>query len=214
VPTADYLTRSVEGWTIRVNKVLLAEKADLGAKALKLLQVKLYEIRRAVPPAACRKLQEVPIWLGVDDGYAPFAEYHPSREWLAKNGLNHDKARSVEIGNASRFLEWSKDQPAMVLHELAHAYLDRVLGLNHPEIKAAYDRALKNGIYQSVLRNNGKMERAYALSNHEEYFAEASEAFFGTNDFYPFVRAELEKHDAQLHKLLLQVWNFGPDQRE
>src|SRR5262249_42225881 len=72
--TADHLTQSVEGWTIRVNKVLLAEKADLGAKALKLLQVKLYEIRRAVPPAACRKLQEVPIWLGVDDGYAPCAE--------------------------------------------------------------------------------------------------------------------------------------------
>lgn len=181
---------------------------------MQLLQIKLYEIRRVVPPAACKKLQDVPIWLGVDDGHAPCAEYHPNRDWLEKNGYNPDKAKSVEIGNAARFLEWSKDQPAMVLHELAHSYLDRVLGLNHPGVKAAYDSAVKSGIYDAVLRNNGNTERAYALSNPEEYFAEASEAFFGTNDFYPFVRVELEKHDPQLYKLLVEVWNRGPDRHE
>ena len=31
-------------------------------------------------------------------------------------------------------------------------------------------------------------EKAYALNNPQEYFAEATEAFFGTNDFYPFVQ--------------------------
>lgn len=211
VPTTDYITRSIEGWTVHVNKALLGNQAQLGAEAVELLKVKLYEFRRVVPPAACRKLQDVPIWLGVDDGHAPCAEYHPSRDWLAHNGFNPDKAKSVEIGNAARFLEWSKDQPAMVLHELAHAYLDRVLGLNHRGIKAAYESAQKSGIYESVLRNNGKMDRAYALSNPEEYFAEASEAFFGTNDFYPFVRVELEKHDPRLYEILVEVWNRGSD---
>jgi hypothetical protein len=206
VPTTDYGKRSIEGWTVYVNRKLLADQAGLGAKALRLLEIKLYEIRRVVPPTACRKLQDVPIWLGIDDGHAPCAEYHPSRDWLVQNGFNPDKAKSVEIGNAARFLEWSKDQPAMILHELAHSYLDRVLGLNHPGIKAAYESAVKSGIYQSVLRNNGKTERAYALTNPEEYFAEASEAFFGTNDFYPFVRVELEQHDPRLYKVLLEVW--------
>ncbi len=214
VPTKDYAKRSIEGWTVYVNKKLLADQAELGTKALRLLEIKLYEIRRVVPPAACRKLQDVPIWLGVDDGHAPCAEYHPSRDWLAENGFNPDKAKSVEIGNAARFLEWSKDQPAMVLHELAHSYLDRVLGSNHPGIKAAYDSALKSGTYKSVLRNNGKIERAYALTDPQEYFAEASEAFFGTNDFYPFVRVELEKHDPRLYKVLVEVWNRGSDRRE
>jgi hypothetical protein len=214
VPTSDYASRSIEGWTVRVNKALVGDQADLGAKALRLLEVKLYEIHRMVPPAACRKLQDVPIWLGIDDGHAPCAEYHPNRDWLVQNGFNPDKAKSVEIGNATRFLEWSKDQPAMVLHELAHSYLDRVLGSNHPGIKAAFERAVKSGIYNSVLRNNGKMERAYALTNLEEYFAEASEAFFGTNDFYPFVRVELEKHDPQLFKLLTEVWNRDSDRRK
>jgi len=207
VPTTDYVKRPIEGWTVYVNKKLLADQAGLGAKALRLLETKLYEIRRVVPPAACRKLQAVPIWLGIDDGHAPCAEYHPSRDWLVENGFNPDKAKSVEIGNAARFLEWSKDQPAMVLHELAHSYLDRVLGSNHPGLKAAYESAVKSGNYQSVLRNNGKVERAYALIDPQEYFAEASEAFFGTNDFYPFVRIELEKYDPRLYEVLQEVWN-------
>jgi hypothetical protein len=207
VPTKDYTKKSIEGWTVRVNKGLLAEKSDLGKRALRLLEVKLYEVRRAVPDRACQKLQEVPIWLGIDDGHAPCSEYHPSREWLRDNGYNPDKAKCVEIGSAERFLDWSKDQPAMVIHELAHAYHDRVLGHEHAGIKSAYGKAVKSGKYDSVLRNSAKKERAYALENEQEYFAEACEAFFGTNDFYPFVRAELREHDPQLYKVLVEVWN-------
>ncbi len=39
-----------------------------------------------------------------------------------------------------------------------------------------------------------------------EHFAEASEAFFGTNDFYPFVRAELRRHDPGMYALLEKLW--------
>jgi hypothetical protein len=188
VPTSSYEKWSIEGWTIHVNKTLLGERSELGGKALRLLEVKLYEIRRVVPASALQKLQEVPIWLGVDDGPAPCAEYHWSQDWLRDNGYNPDKAKAVEIGNAALFLEWSNDQPAMVLHELSHAYHDRVLGRGHAGIKSSYDHAIKIGIYQSVLSHTGKMRKAYALTNDQEYFAEASEAFFGTNDMFPFVR--------------------------
>jgi hypothetical protein len=207
--TADYAKQSIEGWIVYVNKDLLGARAELGAKAVRLLEVKLYEIRRVVPPRACRKLQEVPIWLGVDDGHAPCAEYHPNRDWLRDHGYNPDKAKSVEIGNAARFLEWSNEQPMMVLHELCHSYHDRVLGYGHPGIKSAYQNAVKSRAYQSVLRNNGKKEKAYALSNDQEYFAEGCEAFFGTNDYFPFVRVELEKHDPKLFKVLNEVWGQG-----
>jgi hypothetical protein len=206
VPTSSYEKRTVEGWTVHVNKDLLAESSELGKPALRLLETKLYEITRVIPPAALRKLQEVPIWLGVDDGHAPCAEYHPSRDWLRANGYNPDKAKGVEIGNAARFLKWSNSQPMMIFHELSHAYHDRVLGYGHAGIKAAYENAVKTGLYKSVLRNNGKTEKAYALSNEQEYFAEASEAFYGTNDFFPFVRAELERHDPTLYALLKEVW--------
>lgn len=60
--------------------------------------------------------------------------------------------------------------------------------------------------YESVLQIRGKKERHYALNNTWEYFAEATEAFFGTNDFYPYVRAELKEHDPEMYQLLRQVW--------
>jgi hypothetical protein len=207
VPTKDYAKTSLEGWTVYINKELLGAKSALGKEAQRLLEFKLYEIRRAVPARACRKLQEVPIWLGVNDGHAPCSEYHPNQQWLRDNGYNPDKAKCVEIGNSERFLDWSQKQPAMVIHELCHAYHDRVLGYEHSGIKAAYKKALKSGIYDSVLRNNGNAERAYALENEKEYFAEGCEAYFGTNDFFPFVRVELEKHDPQLYKVMEAVWN-------
>jgi hypothetical protein len=206
VPTSHYEKREIEGWSVRVNKTLLAPDSIVGRNALRLLEIKLYEIGRIVPESALQDLRKVPIWLGVDDGHAPCAEYHPSRDWLAANGYNPDKARSVEIGNAGRFLGWSRDQPMMILHELAHAYHDQVLSHGHKGIRSAYDDAVASKRYDSVLRADGKRERAYALTNIEEYFAEATEAYFGANDFYPFVRVELKEHDPTLYRVLEEAW--------
>ena len=205
VPTVQYEKRSIEGWTIYVNKDLLADDTELGSKALRLLETKLYEVGRVVPDKAREVLRRVPIWLGVDDGHAPGAEYHPSHEWLREHGYNPDKAKSVEIGNASLFLRWSLDQPGMVLHELAHAYHHRVLG-DHAGLRAAFRAAVEGGRYETVLRVNGREERAYAIENDREYFAEGTEAFFGTNDYYPFVRAELLRHDPKLFEVLQEAW--------
>jgi dipeptidyl-peptidase-4 len=46
----------------------------------------------------------------------------------------------------------------------------------------------------------------YGLTNHKEYFAEATEAYFYRNDFYPFVRAELKQYDPDMHVLLEKIW--------
>lgn len=209
VPTAEYVSRDVRGWTVRVNRRLLAEEEKLGTAAVELLDHKLYAIVRTVPAPAVTRLRRVPIWLGVDDGHAPCAEYHPNRDWLVKNGYNPDKAKAVEIGNASRFLKWSLDQPSMVLHELGHAYHDQVLGFDHAEIRAAHRSAVESRRYEAVLRFSGGTAKAYALTDPQEYFAEATEAFFGTNDFYPFVRAELEKHDPEIARVVREAWGVA-----
>ena len=44
------------------------------------------------------------------------------------------------------------------------------------------------------------------MNNDQEYFAESTEAFFGTNDFYPFVRSELQQHDPNMYQLLKKLW--------
>ena len=206
IPTSQYEARLVEGWTIMVNRTLLGDEAALGAQALRLLDTKLYEIGRIVPPGPCAELRKIPIWLGVNDGPNDRAQYHPSRDWLLKHGFNPEKARAVEIGNARSFLKASVEQPWMVLHELAHGYHDRVLGFDHKGIQEAYREAKKGSSYDSVLRISGLRERHYALSDPQEYFAEACEAYFGTNDFYPFVKAELRQHDPKLFHLLEEIW--------
>ncbi len=96
--------------------------------------------------------------------------------------------------------------PAVILHELAHAYHHQVLGFDEPRIRAAYENAMKAGIYDEVLLYTGKKVRAYAANNPMEYFAEGTEAYFYRNDFYPFVRAELKEHDPVLHNLLEEIW--------
>ena len=92
------------------------------------------------------------------------------------------------------------------MHELAHAYHDQVLGWDDEEIKAAFKQAKKAGIYDKVLAHNHQTVEHYALSNHKEYFAESTEAYLGVNDFYPFVRAELKKHDPKMFDLQQKIW--------
>ena len=96
--------------------------------------------------------------------------------------------------------------PAVILHELAHAYHDQVLGFDEAEILKAYEAAMKEGNYEKVLLFNGETVRHYATTNHKEYFAEATEAYFYRNDFHPFVRAELQKHDPAGYALMERVW--------
>ena len=101
--------------------------------------------------------------------------------------------------------------PNFVLHELAHAYHDQVLGFESPAIQAAFDRAKASGKYQRVERWNGNgrpntIEEAYAMTNAQEYFAESTEAYFSRNDFFPFNREELHRHDPEMYELLQRVW--------
>jgi hypothetical protein len=207
VPTDQYEKRVHEGWTLYVNRALLGGAyAEVGRRALRLLEFKLEEVARLVPERPLSELRKVPIWLGVNDYLEDRACYHPSADWLRKNGLNPDKAKAVEIGSAATFLRHIRDQPMMVVHELAHAYHDRVLSFEHPGILEAYRKAKEAGLYEKVLRINGRRERAYAVKNHHEYFAEASEAYFGTNDFFPFVRPELKEHDPEVYAILEEVW--------
>lgn len=206
LPTEAFERREVEGFSVLVERALLEEDPGRAAAALRLLDLQLYQVVRAVPARVLARLREVPIWLQADHEGVACACYHPSREWLVEHGFNPDKARAVEIGNVAAFLDWTHEQPWMVLHELMHAYHHRVLGYDHAGIREAFEAARDSGAYEAVLRYDGSTQRHYALSNEQEYFAEACEAWFGTNDFYPFVRAELARHDPTAARLLGELF--------
>jgi hypothetical protein len=207
-----YRTREIEGWQVVIAKGFLAEQPDLAERTLKLLGFQLYQVTRVVPPEALTKLRMVRIWVEENEPHHPCMTYHPDPNWLREHGMSPEKARCVELANARAFLDWTREQPWMVLHELAHAYHHQFLrsGYGNPEVKAAYDHAIKTRLYNRVLRTNGAEEKAYAATNPMEYFAEASEAYFGTNDFFPFVRIELRRHDPMAFDMLEKLWRVKP----
>ncbi|AMV35989.1 hypothetical protein [Planctomyces sp. SH-PL62] len=214
-PTDRYETRDVEGWTVRVHRDLPRDEPELASRAMSLLADQLRAIVRVVPPEAVAKLRMIPIWVERAEPHHPCMAYHPDAGWLREHDMNPDKARCVEIANARNFLDWCRDQPWMVLHELAHGYHHQFVegSFANSEIASALERAREAKTYEKVLHINGREQRHYALTNPMEYFAEASESLFGVNDFYPFVRAELARHDAEVHALLRRLWLVEPSDR-
>jgi len=207
-PTSAYNEKQIEGWRVLVHTNLIAEH-ELWERTARLLGFQLYQITRVVPVGPLGKLRQIPIWVERSSKQSPCMCYHESQEWLSTHGVNPEKTGSVELANPDAFLLWTKEQPWMVLHELAHGYHSRFLGETHPGIQTCFENARTHGLYESVLRINGRHERHYALNNNKEYFAEMTEAYFGTNDFYPFVRAELKEHDPEMFKVLEEVWDIS-----
>ena len=207
-PTSGYEPMQIGGFRILLNKELKSKEPKLTQQVIKELTSQLHQINRKVPIAAVEHLKKATIWVELNNSKG--ACHHPNRQWLIKNGYNPEKTGCVEIGNARHFVSWTKDQPYMVLHELSHYYHWKVLGYSHPEIKKRYKEAVQSDSNEKILHINGKHVRAYAMNNKMEYFAETTEAFFGTNDMYPFVRGELKVHDPNMCALLEQLWNNPP----
>jgi len=206
-PINRYEPKQIEGWRVWVNRGLLDDAHQkLAERTLKVLGEHLFRVSRVVPAGPLVKLRQIPIWVELAHPLHPCMCYHPDAGWLSGHGMNPEKAGAVEIANAENFLAWTIDQPWMLLHEMAHGYHHQVIGHDHAGINACFDRAVASKSYESVLRISGRRERAYALSNAKEYFAECTEAFLGTNDFYPFVRAELQEHDPAMYELLTTLW--------
>lgn len=205
--------RRILGWRVLISQRLVDDHAVATERALALLTTQLEEIIRVVPADAVAKLKEVPLYLSpVYDGFDAKAEYHPAAGWLREHGRDPAMEKAVEFTNVLIFEEETRRMPNFTLHELAHAYHDRELaqGYGNPEVIAAFERARAAGTYDRVERQDADgrraTDRAYALTNEQEYFAETTEAYFSSNDFFPFCREELESHDPHACRMLQRLW--------
>ncbi|MGQ9562618.1 MAG: hypothetical protein ACUVQH_10330 [Thermogutta sp.] len=211
-PTSEYTSRKTRGWSLMIAPDLLADEG-LAEKVFAELDRQLAAIEQAVPPGPLEKIRTITIWVEKEEGHHPCMAYHPDRGWLINHDMNPDKAKCVEIANAHNFIRWTKDQPWMVLHELAHGYHHQFLpeGYRNKQLAAAFERAKANGKYESVAHVRGGKTRAYALNNPMEFFAENTEALFGKNDFFPFDRADFKDFDQVSFSLLCKLWEL-PDE--
>lgn len=210
-----YDAREVAGFHVLVHRDLMAEHSVDGRRALAALTWDLELAARLLPENAAALLRRTtPIWVTPDLPSSGGWEarglcHHPSKDWLVGAGYGSDRAGAVEVCDVGEYLLWRAEQPLCILHELAHA-LQHQLG-DPPEIRAAFDAAVKSGAYERVafaMIPEGATRRAYALNNHVEYFAETSEAYFGRNDYFPFTRDDLRAVDPDGLALVERVW-FG-----
>ena len=204
----QYQDFEVLGWTLHVHEDLVAEE-ELFEEVRAELHHQLFRIVQVLPEDRVEILQEVPVWVELRNPYSGNCQYHPSRQWLENNGYLPEKAQGIELSAARGFLSSSRTtQPFVMLHELAHAYHDRHLGFDHEGLIQRFREAREAGSYDRVLHANGRRVRAYAMTDHKEFFAEATEAYFGQNDFFPFVRAELREHDQAMYDMVREVWGI------
>lgn len=207
----DPIEKHIEGWTVLVDPQLLdGEHKETGDKAMKALANHLQRVTYIVPDDRLAELKKLRIWVDLSHPKLRAMQYHPGQGWLKAHGHDPRLVKHVHIPQAKQLFDphmWAK-HPYVVLHELAHSYHDQVLSFDQKDVVGAFEEAKKMGIYEDVLLYTGKKVRHYGLSNHKEYFAESTEAYFGVNDFYPFVRAELKEHDQRMYSLLEKIW--GP----
>ena len=212
LPTA-HTTRDIEGWTVRVDdRLLKGEGAALGERALKLLTARLVAITIVVPEKALAKLRAITIELDLDYGDLRVAQYHPDAGWLKAHGYSEALAKCVHIPGAEEFLSPFENHrmPWVVLHELSHGYHDQVLGFDEARVTAVWEKFCASGKYKSVLTSPGPMREHYGVNNPKEFFAEMTEAYFGSNDFYPFVTGELKQAEPETFALMAEIWGTLP----
>jgi len=204
--------RDLCGWTVRVDDRLLAtNNSALGERTLKLLEARLIVIAAVMSDGPLKRLRQVPIQIDLTHGTMDESMcYHPSATWLRNAGFDTNLAKCVHVPDAAYFASPFEAfrQPMAILHELAHAYHDQVLGTDDSRIRKAWEKFRDSKRYDSVLMNIGVTREHYGLVNDQEFFAEMTETYFGENDFFPFVAGELERAEPEIFALMRDIW--GP----
>lgn len=204
----DPVKKEIEGWTVFIEpKLLEGEHAEMGAKALSMLGNHLERIAILLPEKQLKTMRKLEIWI---EHYHELGsmQYHPGADWLVERGYDKRLVKKVHIPRAENLLSRQQmlKHPAVILHELAHSYHDQILGFDDKDVLEAYNKAMKEKLYDEALLFTGEKVRHYGATDHKEYFSEATEAYFYHNDFYPFVRAELKLHDPRAYALMEKVW--------
>jgi hypothetical protein len=225
-PTSDYQKQMIQGFELFIEKPLLRPNQSK-KRLLKRFNQILQAIAQATPGDQLSILRKTKIWLSVTplrsvrhdgtfdiSGEGKNLQVSEAAGWyevsdaetLRKYNLNPDKAKGIEVGEILTFLRYSYTyQQALVLHELAHAYHDRVLGQNNFAIQAAYQQAISKRLY-NVPDYLNRQKQAYAATDTWEYFAELSTAYLLKNDAFPYNRATLSQHDTVGYQLMQQTW--------
>ena len=199
----DYQRRNVGSFPVYVAPEFSFDRALL-ERCLQVLESNVKQLEEVLPPAALEELSGIPIWLEYERDQSFTGVYFQTEEWLSLYGFTSAKAKSIQFTSSIADMVGSKRNPLM--HELAHAYHDLVLSPFYAPIWSVYHSAGLSGRYNAVRDSSGHFARAYAMTNHMEFFAELSEAYFTQSDFFPHTREDLRKFDPTSYWAISDAW--------
>ncbi len=226
-PTSDYGKFTIQGFSVFVDRKILNNPQQTQRLRQQLNRI-LTQIGQITTTKQLAAFKQTKIWLSTEQLYtfeissspdfggkhltfkqiAHAGNYLPvSADTLKARQLNPAKARSIEIGNAARFINYDETtQTAIVLHEFAHAYHHQVLGHEYSPIQSAYQAAMAQKLYTMMSLRSRQDSQVYAATDSHEYFAELSVAYLATNDQFPRDREILEEYDPIGYSLMQKVW--------
>ncbi|MEE8389889.1 MAG: hypothetical protein V3S14_03710, partial [Anaerolineae bacterium] len=149
-------------------------------------------------------------WTRTGDGLIPQVDTTTSlRAVIDPNGVYADTDDVSNNEITADFLFTAKAPTCMTMRPVVtnNSY-QRVYDINVGQVKNGTSLKIRLSAALALAKTRDKRSikaLIYALKNDKEYFAESSEAYFGTNDFFPFVRAELRRHDPEMCALLKKV---------
>ena len=214
--TWRYKVTNVLGWKLYVEESI-SKQEKLNEIIIKEITQGIKRFINVVPKESQEFLKTIPIWASNEPAY-PLRKnergvipFHHDENWLRDHGLNPHMAPGVHVINPEaalvehKIFEWG---PMTMLHELAHAYHIVNLGYDDPIITKSFTSAMARGLYLKVpdRKEKEKLVKAYAASNKAEYFAEATEAYFGHNDWFPHNKKELKKYDPGAFSMVEKAW--------
>jgi hypothetical protein len=210
-----YKYREILGFKLLVNNQVLEEneKSTNKRKPLEVLELELGMLARELPPRAVNVLREaVGFWVEWDkvieigpkssEGARAVACYHPGnttrQRYAFRSVESKVKSNAVEI-LTMKFLtaeHQGTQHRSVLLHEVTHAVHHHLFDYDNPHVIAAYTNAMSKGLYAGQ----------YAATNHKEYFAELTCAYFGHLNYEPHDRNELKQYDPKGYLMMEKVW--------
>jgi len=213
-----YVRHTIEGFTVLVNQDVLRVNTDhYERKPLEVLELELKTITKLMSEKALNTLRRLIIWVEWSELVefssgrpgTPVAVYYGGHQLsLLQEGKHPLKAKTITILRMDLLTE--EHQPkrdlgrSVLLHEMAHAVHDQLLGRNHLGIAAAFRQAMERKLYE---------KSQYVSTNEAEFFAELTCAYFDQLNYFPRNRRELQQHDPHTFKLMESIWGRSASQK-
>lgn len=190
-----YTKETVHGFTFEISSQM--EWAQQSHNAYRYAGKALDDLVTVLPANILQRMRTVTLRVEKTDPNAEILAYDGDSDVLAFNDLERYYSSST------------LNRPSLLLNMLARRYYKIHMQNSRPLVEQVYSAAVSSGIYASVDYFDGVgtvKKKADAANDAESYFAELSEAYWGTNDFYPFDYHDLMEYDPSGFALMEELW--------